>query len=76
MKKPASIDDKTLSAVDHEWRTAREIFGLVDEGASISVAMALNRLVTVGKVNRRYDPHNNNLNGKIARYRRPSNGDQ
>jgi len=31
MKKPPTIDDKALAAVDSEWRTAREIYSILDQ---------------------------------------------
>jgi hypothetical protein len=64
--KPLTIDDKALAAVDGEWRTAREIFAVVDEGAPVSVRHALVRLADAGLVDRRSDPHHS---GEIARYR-------
>lgn len=36
--KPLIIDDKVLAAVDREWRTALEIFAILDEGAFASVS--------------------------------------
>jgi hypothetical protein len=56
MKKPPTIDDKALAAVDSEWRTAREIYSILDQGAFISTVAALARLVNAGKVDRRHDP--------------------
>jgi hypothetical protein len=42
LKKPPTIDDRAQAAVDSEWRTAREIFAIVDQGAFVStVASAL-----------------------------------
>ncbi len=35
MTKPPTIEDKALAAVDREWRTAREIYAILDEGAFI-----------------------------------------
>jgi len=49
MKKPPTIDDKALAAVDSEWRTAREIYAILDEGAFISTIAALTRLVNAGR---------------------------
>jgi hypothetical protein len=65
MKKPATIDDKALAAVDREWRTAREIYAILDEGAFVSTIAALTRLVNAGKVDR-HDPYRN---VKVSRYR-------
>jgi len=64
--KPPTIDDKALAAVDREWRTAREIYAILDEGAFVSTMAALIRLATAGKIERRYDPYRN---VKISRYR-------
>jgi hypothetical protein len=58
MKKPPTIDDKALAAVDSEWRTAREIYAILDERAFISTVAALTRLVN--------DPYRN---VKVSRYR-------
>jgi hypothetical protein len=30
MKKPPTISDKALAAVDSEWRTVREVFAILD----------------------------------------------
>jgi hypothetical protein len=62
---PPTIDDKVLAAVDSEWRTAREIYGILDEGAFISTVAALTRLVNGGKTKRRHDPYRN---VKVSRY--------
>jgi predicted transcriptional regulator len=64
---PPTISDKALAAVDGEWRTAREIFARIDEGAPVTVKTTLVRLAEAGLVERRYDPHRNQ---EIARYRR------
>jgi hypothetical protein len=64
MKKPPTIDDKALAAVDSEWRTAREIYSILDQGAFISTVAALACLVSAGKVDRRHDP---NRNVKVSR---------
>jgi hypothetical protein len=66
MKKPPTIDDKALAAVDSDWRTAREIYAILSEGAFISTVAALTRLVSAGKIERRYDPYRN---VKVSRYR-------
>jgi hypothetical protein len=66
MAKPRTIDDKALAAVDSEWRTAREIYAILDEGAFISTVAALTRLVNAGKIERRHDPYRN---VKVSRYR-------
>jgi hypothetical protein len=66
MKKPPTIDDKALAAVDREWRTAREIYTIVDEGAFISTVAELTRLVNAGKIERRHDPYRNVT---VSRYR-------
>jgi hypothetical protein len=66
MKKPPTIDDKALVAVDSEWRTAREIYAILDEGAFVSTVAALTRLVNVGRIERRHDPYRN---VKVSRYR-------
>jgi hypothetical protein len=68
MTKLPTIDDKAFATVDCEWRTAREIFAILDEGAFSSTAGALIRLVAAGKVERRHDPYRNLQ--KITRYRR------
>ncbi len=66
MTKPPTINDKALTALDREWRTAREIYAILDEGAFISTVAALTRLVNGGKIERRHDPYRN---VKISRYR-------
>jgi hypothetical protein len=43
VKKPPTISDKALAAVDSEWRTAREVFAILDEGAYRSTVAALVR---------------------------------
>jgi hypothetical protein len=67
MKKPPIINDKALAAVDSEWRTAREIFAILDEGAYRSTVAALVRLADAGTIERRYDLYRNM---KVARNRR------
>jgi hypothetical protein len=66
MKKPPTIDDKALAAVDRDWRTAREIYPIIDEGAFASTVAALIRLADAGKIERRHDPYRN---VKVSRYR-------
>jgi hypothetical protein len=66
MKKPPTIDDKALAAVDCEWRTAREIYAIIDEGAFVSTVTALIRLADPGKIERRHNPYRN---ARVARYR-------
>jgi hypothetical protein len=66
MKKPPTIDDKAFAVVDNEWRTAREIYAILDEGAFASTVAALIRLADAGKVERRPDPFRN---VKVTRYR-------
>jgi hypothetical protein len=66
MTKPPTIDDKVLAAVGSEWRSAREIYAILDEGAFSSTVAALTRLVNTGKIERRHDPYRN---VKISRYR-------
>jgi hypothetical protein len=66
MEKPLTIDDKALAAVGCDWRTAREIFAILDEGAFTSTVAALIRLADAGKIDQRYDPFRN---VKVARYR-------
>jgi hypothetical protein len=66
MKKPPTIDEKALAAVDCEWRTAREIYAILDEGAFISTVAALTRFVNAGKIERRHDPFRN---VRVSRYR-------
>jgi hypothetical protein len=66
MKKPPTIDDKAFAVVDNEWRTAREIYAILDEGAFASTVAALIRLAAAGKVERRLDPFRN---VKVTRYR-------
>jgi hypothetical protein len=56
-----------LAAVDGEWRTAREIFAIFDEGAYRSTVAALVRLADAGMIERRHDSYRNM---KVARYRR------
>jgi hypothetical protein len=66
MKKPPTIDDKALAAVDRDWRTAREIYPIIDESAFASTVAALIRLADAGKIERRHDPYRN---VKVSRYR-------
>jgi hypothetical protein len=66
MTKLPSIDDKALAAVNGEWRTAREIFAIIDEGAFISTRTALARLANAGLIDRRKEPRQH---WEIARYR-------
>ena len=73
MKKPPTIDDKALAAVDSEWRTAREIYAILHEGAFVSTIAALTRLVNAGKVDRRHDPYRN---VKVSRYRSAWHADE
>jgi hypothetical protein len=65
MKKPPTIDDKALAAVDRDWRTAREIYAIIDEGAFASTVAALIRLADAG-IERRHHPYRN---VKVSRYR-------
>ena len=51
MKKPPTISDKALAAVDSEWRTAREVFAILDEGAYRSTVAALVGLRTLARSN-------------------------
>jgi hypothetical protein len=44
------VDDKASAAVDSEWRTAREIYAIIDQGAS--TVGALIRLADAGKIER------------------------
>jgi hypothetical protein len=55
MTTPPTVDDKALAAVDSEWRTAREIYAIIDQGASTVGAVI--RLADVGKIERRRDIH-------------------
>jgi hypothetical protein len=66
MSKPLMIDDKAIAVVDGEWRSAREIYAILDEGAFTSTAAALVRLADAGRIERRQDPHRN---AKISRFR-------
>ena len=66
MTRPPTIDDKALAAVGSEWRTAREIYAILDEGAYNSTVAALTRLANAGTIARRLDPYRN---VKIWRYR-------
>ena len=59
MSKPLMIDDKAIAVVDGEWRSAREIYAILDEGAFTSTAAALVRLADAGRIERRHDPHRN-----------------
>lgn len=67
LPRPPLVEEKLLAVVDGEWRTAREIHALLDEGAPVTVITTMIRLADAGKVARRYDPHRN---GQIARYRK------
>jgi hypothetical protein len=64
MTKPPTVDDKAMAAVDSEWRPAREIYAIIDQGAP--TVGALIRLADAGKIERRSDIHRNL---KVARYR-------
>ena len=66
MSKPLMIDDKAIAVVDGKWRSAREIYAILDEGAFTSTAAALVRLADAGRIERRHDPHRN---VKVVRYR-------
>lgn len=67
LDRPLTLDDKLLAVIDATWRTAREVFDIVDEGAPVTVKTRLAALSNAGLVDRRYDPHRNQ---QIARYRR------
>jgi hypothetical protein len=66
MSKPPMIDDKAIAVVDGEWRSAREIYAILDEGAFVTTAAALVRLAEAGRIERRHDPYRN---VKVVRYR-------
>ena len=51
MKKSLTINDKALAAVASEWRTAREMFAILDEGAHRSTVAALVGLRTLAPSN-------------------------
>jgi hypothetical protein len=51
MKKPLTINDKALAAVASKWRTAREMFAILDEGAHRSTVAALVGLRTLARSN-------------------------
>jgi hypothetical protein len=67
LKKPPTIGDRAQAAIDSEWRTAREIFAIVDQGAFVSTVAALIRLADAGKIKRRQDDPSRNA--KVLRYR-------
>lgn len=67
LPRPPLVEEKLLAVVDGEWRTAREIHALFDEGELSTARGALCRLANVERVERRYDPHPTE---KIARYRK------
>lgn len=69
LPRPPLVEERLLAVVDGEWRTAREIYAIFDEGAPVTVITTMLRLADTGKVERRYDPHRN---GQIARYRKLS----
>ena len=66
MSKPPMINDKAIAVVDGEWRSAREIYAILDEGAFVSTAAALVRLADAGRIERRHDLYRN---AKVLRYR-------
>jgi hypothetical protein len=66
LKKPPTIDDRAQAAVNSEWRTAREIYEIIDQGAFVSTAAALVRLADAGRIQRRHDSHRK---AKVVRYR-------
>lgn len=66
LPRPPTIDDKAMAAVDGEWRTARDIYEIIGEEAPTTARAALARLADAGRIERRYEPHQN---GKIAFYR-------
>lgn len=68
LSRPPTIDDKALAAVDGEWRTARDIFDLVREGAFSTTRLALTRFAGDGRIDRRYEPYPRG-GGEIAWYR-------
>jgi hypothetical protein len=59
MLRPPVIDDKAIAVVDCEWRTAREIYAILDEGAFVTTSAALVRLAAAGRIERRHDPCRN-----------------
>jgi hypothetical protein len=60
------IDDKAIAVVDGEWRSAREIYAMLDEGAFVTTTAALVRLADAGRIERRHDPYRDQ---KVVRYR-------
>jgi hypothetical protein len=66
MSKAPIIDDKAIAVVDGEWRSAREIYAILDEGAFVTTAAALVRLANAGMIERRHDAYRN---VKVMRYR-------
>jgi hypothetical protein len=66
IEETTTIDDRAQAAVNSEWRTAREIYEIIDQGAFVSTAAALVRLADAGRIERRHDPHRN---VKVVRYR-------
>ncbi len=67
LARPPTTEENALAVVNGEWRTAREIFAIVDEGAFSTTRTALAKLADEGKIERRYEPH---PAGEIARYRK------
>jgi hypothetical protein len=59
MLKPPVIDDKAIAVIDSEWRSAREIYAILDEGAFGTTSAALVRLAAAGRIERRHDPSRN-----------------
>jgi hypothetical protein len=66
MLKPPMIDDTPIAVVDGQWRSAHEIYAIIDQGAFVTTAAALVRLADAGRIERRHDLYRNVM---IVRYR-------
>jgi hypothetical protein len=66
LARPPLVEERLLAIVDGEWRTAREIYAIFDEGELSTIRSTLSRLANAEKIERRHDPHPNIT---ISRYR-------
>lgn len=69
LPRPPLVEERLLAVVDGEWRTAREIYAIFDEGTWDHARRKLKQLASTGAIECSYDPK---TPGEIARYRRIS----
>jgi hypothetical protein len=70
LPRPPLVEERLLAVVDGQWRTAREIHAMFDEGSLDTVRGALLNLAKAGKVEREQVAHPTQV---FSRYRRPAN---